>query len=164
MIRTLGFGLISCIAFAGTVRLREQAMDPGFVATPHPLEVARPADLVRASEATALPARVGSFTLSGVRRGGNDSRQLIYRHGSEAVSVFATGRRFRTLATDDGWSAVEIGYGRVGRMRRLQGGMAALTWIHQGRRCTAVADLPPSELRDFVSRAADAAAFPPAGS
>ena len=148
-------------AFAETVHLRERAMDPGFVASPHPLEVARPADTVRASEATGLPSRVGLFVLSAVRRAGNDSRQLVYRSGSTAISVFASGRRFRVLSESDGWNHVALGYGRTGRMRKLKDGMVALTWIHMGRRCTAVAAMPSADLRGFVNRVVEMSAFPP---
>ncbi|MFM7322107.1 MAG: hypothetical protein ACKO5K_11365 [Armatimonadota bacterium] len=163
MMRTALYSLVGVLMFGATVQLREKAMDPGFVATPHPLEVARPADLVRATEATGLPMRVGHFRLDLVQRGGNDSRQLIYRNGGSAVSVFATGRRFRKLSPEGNWRAVEIGYGRTGQARPLEDGLTALVWIHQSRRCTAIAALGIEDLRMFVREIGDSTAFPTEG-
>jgi len=163
MMRTALLSVCAVVGFSATVRLRERAMDPGFVAKPHPLEVARPADLVRATEATCLPGRVGVYVLSGVRRGGNDSRQLIYRNGTRAISIFSTGRRFRALSNHGEWSAVSIGYGRVGRMRVLDSGLVAIAWMHQGRRCTAMAAIAPEQLREFVRDVADRSVFGPSG-
>ena len=145
----------ACVVVALIVQLRWQAMDSRHNVMPHPMISAQPSDRIRASEATGLPSVVADTELLRVRRAGNDSRQLIYKGiGSDfAVSVFASGRRYRRVEPAEAWEPVVLGEGKLGYLRRMPKGRASVVWIHGDRRCVAVAHCDASRLIHWVSTA-----------
>lgn len=141
---------VACAVAGVTVQLRWLAMDSRRNLQPHPLERAVPADPRRASEVTGMPVDVDGTLLGKVRRGGNDSRHLLYFGDTpdDVVSVFVTGRRYDGVVPSSDWAPHDIGWGRIVYAQVLAPNRSAVCWVHGDRRCVAVGDRPvPSLLR-----------------
>jgi hypothetical protein len=146
---------VACAVAGVTVQLRWLAMDSRRNLLPHPLERAVPADPGRASEVTGMPVDVDGTLLGKVRRGGNDSRHLLYFGDTpdDVVSVFVTGRRYDGVVPSSEWTPEDIGLGRLVYARVLAPNRAAVCWVHGDRRCVAVGDRPVSAMLRWVRSA-----------